>query len=89
MKIKVVAKEVLKCSLFKEGDKFVVDGAEIVMDETDRVCIHALCAFFPIISALSKGIKFEDYEIGKGNKGKLRCPDQEGVIFELERIEDE
>jgi uncharacterized repeat protein (TIGR04076 family) len=31
-----------KCPVYKKGDKIVVDGPEIVMEETDAICIHAL-----------------------------------------------
>jgi uncharacterized repeat protein (TIGR04076 family) len=31
-----------KCPVHRVGDKIVIDGASIVLDKTDALCIHAL-----------------------------------------------
>jgi len=31
-----------KCPVHKVGDKMVIDGPKIVLEETDALCIHAL-----------------------------------------------
>lgn len=60
MKLEVTAKRMDKCNIFKEGEKFVVEGAEVKMDESDKICVYALSSFLPILTAILKGARFED-----------------------------
>ncbi len=87
MKIEIIARKVNKCSVFKEGDKFVIEGAEVNMAESDKICVYALSSFLPVLTAISKGVKFEDFGIGSGDTGKLRCIETDGgVEFEIKII---
>ena len=42
--------------MHKVGDKIVIDGPEIVMEETDAICIHALAPLLHYVVALRNGI---------------------------------
>ena len=44
-----------KCPVYKEGDKMTIRGAEILMDRTDAICIHALSTLLHYIVALDEG----------------------------------
>ena len=44
-----------KCPVYKKGDKIVIDGPEIVMEETDAICIHALAPLLHYAVALRDG----------------------------------
>lgn len=87
MKIEIIARKIDKCSVFKEGDKFVVEDAEVNIDESDKICVYALSSFLPILTAISKGVRFEDFGIGKGDTGKLRCIEADGgVEFDIKIV---
>jgi len=34
------------CVVFKGGEKIVIEGPEINLKETDKICIHALASLF-------------------------------------------
>lgn len=44
-----------KCPVYKVGDKIVIDGAEIVLNRTDAVCVHALSTLLHYVVALDEG----------------------------------
>jgi len=44
-----------KCPVHKVGDKIVIDGASIVLDRTDALCIHALSVILHYAVALDEG----------------------------------
>jgi uncharacterized repeat protein (TIGR04076 family) len=44
-----------KCPVHKVGDKIVIDGASIVLDKTDALCIHALSVILHYAVALDEG----------------------------------
>jgi len=44
-----------KCPVHKVGDKIVVDGARIVLEETDAICVHALSTLLHYVVALDEG----------------------------------
>jgi len=44
-----------KCPVHRVGDKIVVDGARIVLDETDALCVHALSTLLHYVVALDEG----------------------------------
>jgi uncharacterized repeat protein (TIGR04076 family) len=85
-----------ECAVHSKGDRIVIDGAEIDLEKTDRICIHALAPILHYAVALREGIDPE--KLGLTKKGKLayiHCPDPgkpytDGgeVIFEVERVED-
>jgi len=85
-----------KCPVHKVGDKIVIDGARIVLDRTDALCIHALSVILHYVVALDEGAdpvklgltKPEDKE-----NAYVQCVDPwrpytEGgtVIFRIKRI---
>ena len=85
-----------KCPVHRVGDKIVIDGASIVLDKTDALCIHALSVILHYAVALDEGAdpvklgltKPEDKE-----NAYVQCVDPwrpytEGgtVIFRIKRI---
>lgn len=60
-----------KCPVFKLGDRIVIEGPRINLEETDAVCTHAFASLLPYIVALRKGIK--PNEIGLGRERRLTC----------------
>ena len=43
------------CPVYKVGDRMVIDGARILLDRTDAVCVHALSALLHYVVALDEG----------------------------------
>ncbi|MCD6523467.1 MAG: TIGR04076 family protein [Thermococcus sp.] len=85
-----------KCPVFKLGDRIVVEGPEIKLDETDAVCTHAFASLLPYIVALRKGIKPSELGLGRGDRAYIQCldpgpPYTDGgtVIFEITVVRDE
>lgn len=83
-----------KCPVFKLGDKIVIDSPEIVVKETDNLCIHAFGSMLSMIVPLSHGTSFKQLGLTKeeGEKGYIQCldpgkPYTEGgtVLFEIKR----
>ena len=85
-----------KCPVHRVGDKILIDGASIVLDKTDALCIHALSVILHYAVALDDGAdpvrlgltKPEDRE-----NAYVQCVDPwkpytEGgtVIFRIKRI---
>ncbi|AIU69317.1 hypothetical protein TEU_02590 [Thermococcus eurythermalis] len=96
-RLEIVVKEVRgKCPVFKKGDRIVVEGPRVKLDETDAVCTHAFASLLPYIVALRKGIKPSELGLGKGDKAYVQCldpgpPYTDGgtVIFEITVVRDE
>lgn len=65
------------CSVYKVGDKIVIDeGYKLNLKETDEVCIHSLASIMPYYVALSKGIDPKTLGLAKeGNRAYLQCLD--------------
>ncbi len=85
-----------KCPVFKPGDRIVIEGPEIKLDETDAICTHAFASLLPYIVALRKGIKPGELGLGRGEKAYVQCldpgpPYTDGgtVIFEITVVRDE
>ncbi|NJE43061.1 TIGR04076 family protein [Thermococcus sp. GR6] len=85
-----------KCPVFRSGDKIVIDGPTINLEETDALCTHALASLLPYIVALRKGIKPKELGLGRGEKAYVQCldpgpPYTDGgtVIFEITVVRDE
>ncbi|MBS7637654.1 TIGR04076 family protein [Candidatus Bathyarchaeota archaeon] len=71
------------CSYYKVGDRITFEGAEIVKEESDRLCIYALSALFPYITALTRDTPKEDWI---NRKETIQCPDDaRPVIFKITR----
>ena len=85
-----------KCAVHSLGDRIVIDGPQIDLDKSDRICIHALAPILHFAVALREGIDPEKLGLTKeGNKAYVQCPDPgkpytDGgkVVFEIERVED-
>ncbi|AMM53860.1 TIGR04076 family protein [Pyrococcus kukulkanii] len=85
-----------KCPVFKLGDKIVIEGPKVILEETDAICTHAFASLLPYIVALRKGLKPYELGLGRGEKAYIQCldpgpPYTEGgtVIFEITVIRDE
>lgn len=85
-----------KCPVFKVGDKIVVEGPKVNLEETTAICTHAFASFLPYIVALRKGVKPQEIGLGRGEKAYVQCldpgpPYTEGgtVVFEITVIRDE
>jgi uncharacterized repeat protein (TIGR04076 family) len=96
-KLIITVKEIKgKCAVHTLGDRMVIDGPEIDMENTDRLCIHALAPILHYAVALREGIDTEKLGLTKkGNKAYIHCPDPGepytdggSVVFEVERVED-
>ena len=85
-----------KCPMYRVGDKIVIEGASILLDKTDALCIHALSVILHYAVAFDEGAdpvklgltKPEDRE-----NAYVQCVDPwkpytEGgtVIFRIKRI---
>ena len=44
-----------KCPVYKVGDRMTIDGANILLEKTDAVCIHALPTLLHYVVALDEG----------------------------------
>jgi len=44
------------CPVHKVGDRIVIDGPRIVLEETDALCIHALSVILHYAVALDEGL---------------------------------
>ncbi|WP_324735046.1 TIGR04076 family protein [Thermococcus sp. SY098] len=85
-----------KCPVFKVGDRIVIEGPQVKLEETDAICTHAFASLIPYIVALRKGIKPSELGLGKKDKAYVQCldpgpPYTEGgtVIFEITVVKDE
>ncbi|MFQ6128183.1 MAG: TIGR04076 family protein [Thermoplasmata archaeon] len=55
--LEIVVKEVRgTCPVHRTGDKMVIEGPRLVLDETDAVCVHALSTILHYVPALEKGV---------------------------------
>ena len=45
-----------KCPVHEVGDKLVVDGPGLVLEETAAVCVHALSSLLHYVVALDAGV---------------------------------
>ena len=85
-----------KCPIHKVGDKIVIDGASIVLDRTDALCIHALSVILHYAVALDEGadpVKLGLTKPDDRENAYVQCVDPwrpytEGgtVIFRIKRI---
>ena len=82
-----------RCPVYKGGEKIVIEGPEIVLEKTDKLCIHALATILHYAVALREGV--DPVKLGlakKGDKAYIQCldpgePYTNGgtVIFEVSR----
>jgi len=85
-----------KCPVYKEGDKFVIEGPKIILDKSDALCIHALSTILHYVVALDEGVDPVKLGLTKPSEPEsayMQCVDPwipytEGgtVIFRCRRI---
>lgn len=83
-----------KCPVHKVGDKMIIDGPRIVLEETDAVCVHALSSLLHYVIALDEGIDPRKLGLSKERrKAFIQCVDPGEpythggtVIFKCSRI---
>jgi len=83
-----------KCPVHKVGDKIVVDGARIVLEQTDAVCVHALSSLLHYVIALDEGVDPRKLGLSKERENAyIQCVDPGEpytsggtVIFRCRRI---
>lgn len=85
-----------KCPVHSLGDEIVIDGPEIDLKRTDKICIHALSPILHYAVALREGI--DPGKLGLSKKSDfayIHCPDPGEpythggeVVFEIERVAD-
>ncbi|RLG59689.1 MAG: TIGR04076 family protein [Candidatus Hydrothermarchaeota archaeon] len=65
-----------RCPVYKGGEKIVIEGPEIVLEKTDKLCIHALATILHYAVALREGV--DPIRLGLAKKGKkayIQCLD--------------
>ena len=83
-----------KCPVYKVGNKMTIEGAKILLDKTDAICIHALSTVLHYVVALDEGTDSVKLGLSKDKKrAYMQCVDPgepytDGgtVIFECHRI---
>jgi len=67
----------------KVGDKIVVKDPLIDLKESDRVCLYAIGALLPYLTALDRETSKKDWI---NRKEEIQCPDSKNtVIFKVSR----
>ena len=83
-----------RCPVFKVGDKIIVEEPEIIIEKTDRLCVHAFGSILSMIIPLSRGVSFRELGLAKEEEevGYVQCldpgpPYTSGgtVVFKIER----
>jgi uncharacterized repeat protein (TIGR04076 family) len=68
MRVKITVDEIAgTCPVFKLRDQIVVDGAGLVMDETDSYCVWAAMSFTPYLIPARKGVSADEVGLGTGD----------------------
>lgn len=65
-----------KCPIYKVGDRIVIKDSEIDLEETDRICVHALVPILHYSIALRENVSPK--KLGLCSKGKyayIHCID--------------
>ena len=83
-----------KCPVYKVGDKMTIEGAQILLDKTDAICIHALSTLLHYLVALDEGADSVKLGLSKDKeRAYMQCVDPgepytDGgtVIFKCQRI---
>jgi len=96
-KLVIKVKEIKgKCVVHSLGDRIVINGPEIDLKNTNKICIHALTPILHYAVSLREGVDPEKLGLTKeGDKAYIHCPDPGKpytnggeVIFEVQRQED-
>ncbi len=73
-----------KCPYVKEGDKMVIEGTMVNLEETDSLCSVALGAIQYSLFMMGKAEDPRDF--GRADVYTLQCPDPDTrVVFEISR----
>jgi uncharacterized repeat protein (TIGR04076 family) len=83
------------CEVHMVGDKIVIEGPEINLEKSNKLCIHALSPILHYATALRDGVEPLKLGLAKhGDKAYIHCPDPGepytgggSVVFEIMRIE--
>ena len=79
LRVTMIAEEVSDCPVYKKGDQVTIDYPEIVLEETDKVCLSAVNQCHPYFLPLSRGVAFATLGIGE-ELGSLRCCCESGSV---------
>ncbi|MBI4830804.1 MAG: TIGR04076 family protein [Candidatus Lindowbacteria bacterium] len=85
-KVKVTVKSVKgNCAAgYKVGDYFLVEDPMLIPAKPEALCIYAIPAFIPYLTAYCRETPSEDWI---NRKKELQCPDSTNtVVFSLERL---
>lgn len=83
-----------QCLVHRVGDRITIVIPNLVLEETDNVCIHALTAMQTILQALARGYSAKELGVGPSDdEAYLQCPDPGPpytsggtVIFKIKRV---
>jgi len=66
-----------ECPVYHIGDKTIIKGAQIDLENSDAVCIHALFCLGPFITALREGVSPKKLGLSTkdGGKAYFQCLD--------------
>ncbi|TFF68644.1 TIGR04076 family protein [Candidatus Thorarchaeota archaeon] len=65
MRIRITVDKIVgSCPVFREGDQIVVDGADLVLEETDAYCVWAAMSFTPYLIAARKQVPADELGLG-------------------------
>lgn len=65
-----------RCPVHKRGDRIVIEGAKVVLEESDAVCIHALASLLHYAVALREGVDPVKLGLSKDEKyAYIQCLD--------------
>ena len=71
------------CVVFKGGEKIVIEGPEINLKETDKICIHALASlFFQPFTVPNKD--FAQELVKEGHSAGLHAVHANDFLWDLE-----
>jgi uncharacterized repeat protein (TIGR04076 family) len=84
-----------KCPVHKVGDRIVIDGPKVVLEQTDAVCVHALSSLLHYVIALDENVDPRKLGLSRNkDSAYIQCVDPgepytDGgtVIFKCERVE--
>ena len=79
LRVIMIAEKVSDCPTLSVGEQVTVDYPNVVLEETDNVCISALEQCHPYILPLSRGVAYATLGIGE-ELGTLRCCCQLGSV---------
>ena len=75
--LEIVVEEIKgTCPVHKVGDRIVVEGAKVLLDRTDAICIHAMSCLLHYVVALDEGVDPRRLGLSKdGENAFIQCVD--------------